>query len=86
MALAERIKEWAADYKQEGRQEGRQEGMHQGESMALQKLLVRRFGTLPPQSVQAIAAASLSDIEIWFDRAIDAPSLESVFGATPPGV
>jgi predicted transposase/invertase (TIGR01784 family) len=100
MALAERIKEWAADYQQrglqeglqEGRQEGRQEGMqagvqvgvHQGESLALQKLLARRFGLLPPTLVAAIAEAPLSEIEIWFDLAIDAPSLEAVFGQTPP--
>jgi len=31
-----------------------------------------------------IGAATLSQIEFWFDRAIDAPSLAAVFGDTPP--
>lgn len=54
--------------------------MQQGEALALQKLLSRRFGALLPTRLAQIAAASLGEIEVWFDRAMDAPSLASVFG------
>lgn len=71
---------------QEGRQEGRQEGLlfgkQEGESSMLSRLLARRFGDLP-QSVQTrVKNASKAQIELWFDRAIAALSLDEVFQDT----
>ncbi len=78
--LAERLEEWAHGYEAQGLKKG----MQQGEVLALQKLLAKRFGAISPEMTAQIGAATLSQIEIWFDRAIDAPSLAAVFGDTPP--
>ena len=70
--LADRLEEWAHQY--EARGESR------GESLALQKLLTKRFGVIPPDVMGMIAAASKEQIEAWFDVAIDASSYDEVFG------
>lgn len=69
--------------RQEGRmvglQEGRQEGRQEGEALVLQRLLAKRFGPLPIDVTRKIAAAGADDLETWFDRLLDAPTLETVF-------
>jgi hypothetical protein len=81
--LADRLEEWAHGYiaegKQEGLQEGKQQGLQQGEMLALQRLLAKRFGVIPMETVTLISQAPLEDIERWFDRAIDAKALPDVF-------
>ena len=81
--LADKVEEWAKAYiaegKQEGRQEGRQEVLQQGEVLALQRLLAKRFGVIPADTIALIANAPVADIERWFDRAIDAKQLSDVF-------
>lgn len=63
-----------------GLQEGRQEGRQEGEAAALLRLLERRFGAISPEIAQRVASAELARISHqWFDRAIDAPDLETVF-------
>jgi hypothetical protein len=91
MALAERMAQWAEAYKaeglqkgvqeglQKGLQKGQQEGRQQGEALALQKLLLKRFGAIPPALMGQVAGASLAQIELWFDSAIDASALADVF-------
>jgi hypothetical protein len=64
---------------QQGLQQGRQEGVQQGEALALQKLLVRRFGALPASAVEQIANARAELLEVWLDRVLDAATLEEVF-------
>jgi len=66
----------------EGKLEGILEGKLEGESLALQRLLVRRFGPIPPDMLEQIAAAKLEQIETWFDAAINAPHLAAVFTPT----
>ncbi len=56
-----------------------EKGRQTGEALSLQCLLARRFGPLSPDMVTKIDAAPISDIEVWFDKAIDAPSLSDVF-------
>lgn len=58
--------------------EGRAEGVRQGQTQALLRLLTRRFGALPPETGAQILSASLPQIELWFDRALDAPNLDAV--------
>lgn len=86
--LAERLEEWAHDYEakgmQQGIQQGMQQGRHQGESLALQRLLAKRFGQLPSDIANCLAAASVEEIETWFDRAIEARDLAEVFDDTMP--
>jgi flagellar biosynthesis/type III secretory pathway protein FliH len=93
--LADRLEEWAHSYiaegKQKGLHEGKQQGLHegkqqglqegkqQGEMLALQRLLAKRFGVIPMETVSLISQAPLEDIERWFDRAIDAKALLDVF-------
>ena len=64
---------------QEGKQQGLQEGKQQGEMLALQRLLAKRFGVIPMETVTLISQAPIEDIEQWFDRAIDAKALPDVF-------
>lgn len=59
---------------QEWRAEGRRE--------ALLRLLERRFGDLPVGLRARVEAGSIGEIDVWFDRAIDASSLGGVFGAS----
>ena len=85
--LADRLEQWALAYiaegelkgKQEGRQEGKQEGRQEGEMLALQRLLSKRFGTLPADITRSISNASVETIERWFDLAIDAQQLSDIF-------
>ena len=83
MTLAERFDQWAHQHeqkgKQAGRQEGRQQGRQEGESLLLQRLLVRRFGELPSDILERIAAASTEQLELWGDRVLDAKTLAEVF-------
>ena len=59
---------------------GKQEGQLEGQTQLLLRFLMRRFGVLPPAVVMQInAATDLAQIEAWFDAAIDAPHLGSVF-------
>lgn len=69
--LADRLEEWAHGYMAEGKQEG--------ETLLLQKLLAKRFGTIPAETTALISNAPVVDIERWFDRAIDAKQLSDVF-------
>lgn len=89
--LADKLEEWALEYiaegkakgkaegKAEGVKEGIEKGIEKGETLALQKLLAKRFGAIPTEITAKIAEASLVDIELWFDRAIDARLLTDVF-------
>ncbi len=96
--LADRLEEWALDYKakgvlqgmqqgmqkgkREGKREGKQEGKQEGEALALQRLLTKRFGPIPLDVTARIADASLEQIEAWFDLAIDAEKITDVFDTT----
>ena len=68
--------------KLEGKIEGELKGKIEGESAALQRLLARRFGALPPETLSRIAGASREEIEAWLDRVLDARSLADVFAPT----
>ncbi len=62
-----------------GLEKGRVEGLEKGRAEALARLLDRRFGPLPRDVRARIDAAGTAEIETWFDAAIDAPDLASVF-------
>jgi flagellar biosynthesis/type III secretory pathway protein FliH len=65
--------------KLEGKLEGMQQGKLEGQAELLRRFLIRRFGILPAGVDVQISAASLEQIEFWFDRSMDAPSLAVVF-------
>ena len=76
MAMAPQWAKWAQDF--------RQEGQHSSGVQSLQKLLTKRFSPIEPGLLAQIEVAPLNTLEIWFDRAIDAPNLAAVFADTPP--
>ena len=86
--LADRLEEWAHQYEaegmqkgmQQGMQQGIQQGMQQGEALALQKLITRRFGTIAPDVLIKITAASKEQLDVWLDQVLDADSLNDLFG------
>jgi predicted transposase YdaD len=62
-----------------GKSEGKAEGKSEGKAEALLRLLERRFGPLAPGHLQRIRQADLATLDLWFDRAIDAPDLVATF-------
>ena len=83
MALAERFDQWAQKYEQigieRGIEKGIEQGIEKGEALVLQRLLTKRFGTLPGELVVTISTAPAAQIDVWVDPVIDAASLEEVF-------
>ena len=89
--LADRLEEWALDYKakgvlqgmqqgmQKGMQKGERKGKQEGEALALQRLLTKRFGELPVQLSARINEADLVQIEQWLDRIFDAKNIDDIF-------
>ncbi len=71
--------EWLAEGKASGRTEGRTEGRIEGKIDSLIRLLIKRFGPLEPDRQGLIRSSNLATVETWFDRAIDARDLTSVF-------
>ena len=61
------------------------DGRAQGQAEALIRLLEKRFDPVPPHLCDRIYAADVMTIKNWFDRAIDALDLPSVFGAEAKG-
>jgi len=72
-------KQWRAEGEAKGLAKGKAEGLTRGKAEALVRLLVSRFGTLPPSFRKRIRGAKLPTIERWFNRALDAHNLPSVF-------
>jgi hypothetical protein len=61
------------------KQEWLAEGEAKGEAKALVRLLERRFGSLSEDVRRRVFAAKIESIEAWFDRAIEAPDVKTVF-------
>jgi hypothetical protein len=68
---------WTDEYEEKGLKQG----LQQGHAKSLTRLLERRFGVVPPQYRESIFCAGVASVEMWFERAIDAPDLKSVFEA-----
>ena len=66
-------------YFEEGIAVGEARGEARGEAQALVRLLEKRIGPVSEALRARIFAADLAYIEAWFDRAIEATDLESVF-------
>jgi hypothetical protein len=64
---------------EKGMQEARAKGHAEGQAKSLARLLERRFGHLPAHLRQRVFAADVQSLDTWFDRAIDAADLQSVF-------
>jgi predicted transposase YdaD len=55
-------------------------GRTKGLAEALVRLLTLRFGPLPDSVRARLDAAAVEQLSAWFERAVDAPSLDEVFG------
>lgn len=78
--LAERVKDWFADARQEGRQEGLQEGEFKGAILLLQSQLEQKFGPLPHWALNRIAQADTEALRQWALNVLQAEQIEDVFG------
>jgi hypothetical protein len=57
------------------------EAKAQGKAESLKRLLTRKFGLLPQAIEAKVALATVEQLDTWFDGAIDAATLESVFSS-----
>ena len=64
---------------QQGIQQGLMQGRIEGEAYALQRLLQKRFGPLSEDVLTRLQTASIDELELWLDRALDADTLAGVF-------
>jgi Domain of unknown function (DUF4351) len=64
---------------QQGLAAGRAEGHAEGQAKSLVRLLEKRFGQLPAQLRERVFSADVQSLDTWFERAIDAADLQSVF-------
>ena len=70
---------WMQQGMQQGMQRGLMQGRAEGEAYALRRLLQKRFGPLSEDVLARLQAASIDELELWLDRALDADSLAGVF-------
>ncbi|MDQ1924103.1 Rpn family recombination-promoting nuclease/putative transposase [Massilia pseudoviolaceinigra] len=89
--MERKFETWAEEFEDIGFQKGlalaekaRMEGAAEGQVTALRamlgSLLHKRFGALPQTATLRIGQATQADLEQWFERGLDAPSLAAVFG------
>jgi hypothetical protein len=76
--LAERVKTWTQERREQGLREGRQEG----EAKLPRRQLTRRFGPLPSWAAERLGQASEAELEEWGDRVLECRSLKEVFGGS----
>jgi hypothetical protein len=74
---------WLLEGKKEGRKEGRKEGekigIRKGELAVLRRLLERRFGELPAETIKRLERADVDLLLVWSDRVLTAAKLDEVF-------
>ncbi|MFG0315683.1 MAG: Rpn family recombination-promoting nuclease/putative transposase [Planctomycetota bacterium JB042] len=73
------FKSYADVLREEGMAKGHQEGRRREAADKLLRLLRRRFD-VPDAIAARIDAAPVEDLDLWFDRALDAERLEDVLG------
>ena len=70
---------WLKPYLQPYCDKAMEEGKAEGEARALTRFLEKRFGRVPDAIREQIYTADTAAIEAWVERAVDAPTLQSVF-------
>ena len=73
--VTQRIERIAEELRLEGREEGRREG----EQAVLRRLLERKFGELPPETIERLERADVDLLLSWCDHVLSARKLEDVF-------
>ena len=67
------------EFEARGHAKGFAKGRAEGEAKALIRLLEKRFGEVTSDLRERIFASDIASIEAWFDRALEARDLESIF-------
>jgi flagellar biosynthesis/type III secretory pathway protein FliH len=80
MPEKEKEKEMLSIAAREWLAQGEAKGKAEGEAKALLRVLERRFGEVAAEVREVISRAASDELEAWLDKAIDAPSIEAVFG------
>jgi hypothetical protein len=76
----QQIMGWLTEpFYQRGKDEGRSEGRVEGEAHMFVRLMEKRFGVVPPELRERIRAANAATLEVWAERILEAPDLQSVF-------
>ena len=78
--LAETVLDWKKQWLEEGEAKGKAEGKAEGKRDTLTRLLTRRFGPLPEWAAHRLSAGTVEQLDVWFDRVLDAATLAEVFG------
>ncbi len=68
----------AQQWIEQGRQLGLERGLQQGRALGLIQLLEKRFGALDEAQRQQILKAEGDVLTVWYDRLLDAPTLEAL--------
>lgn len=78
---------WTDAVEDRGLQRGLKQGLEQGLEQAhaslrriLERVLVKRYGALPLGVAAQIEHAPMDELETWIDRAMDADSIDALFG------
>ncbi|NHZ82528.1 transposase [Massilia sp. CCM 8695] len=83
--MGRKFETWAEEFEDIGFQKGSAEGKAEGQVIALRgvlgSLLRSRFGELPVSATRRIDQANQAELEQWFERSLNAPSLQAVFDA-----
>ncbi|MFZ4539717.1 DUF4351 domain-containing protein, partial [Propionivibrio sp.] len=61
------------------REKGEIEGMIKGESMLLERLIVKRFGSVPDDVRARLRTATVDQLEAWAERILDSCTLAEIF-------
>ena len=64
---------------EQGIERGVRQGRAEGVRAVLERLLRRRFGTLPPRVGARLGGAAEAELEAWADNVLDAATLDDVF-------
>jgi len=57
------------------------EGKAEGKAEALLRVLERRFGPLSAEARNRVTAADVVQVEVWLDRAVDAPTVDEALAS-----
>ena len=56
-----------------------QKGKQEGQPALLERLIERKFGSLPAETKSRLASATLKQLEAWSLNILDASSIDEVF-------
>ena len=67
-----------ADFRKASWKDGELEGELKGGRIFLERLLTRRFGSLPDWGRDQLVGANLDQLDRWAERALEADSIQAV--------